>query len=110
MDITTLLFEEIEMIISPPDGIIAQRLSNFETKTAETICIEITIYGRKWLIVFAYRPESINRKLFFDELNTCLLRAASKYDLILLAGDLNVDMDIPKKDTKGFFILCLRYL
>ena len=84
------------------DGIIAQRLNKFETKTAETICIEITISGRKWFIVFAYRPESIDRKLFFDELNICLSLAATKYDHILLAGDLNVDMDIPKKDTKGF--------
>ena len=85
------------------NGMITKRLKSFETPNAETICMELNISGRKWFIVFAYRPESINRDLFFDEVNICLGKAITKYDFVLLAGDLNnVGMDHPKTDTKGF--------
>ena len=51
--------------------------------------------------MFAYRPESINRTLFFEEVNKTLSSAVNKYDYIVLAGDLNIDMDVPKNDVKG---------
>ena len=84
------------------NGMITKRLKSFETPNAETICMELNISGRKWFIVFAYRPESINRDLFFDEVNICLGKAITKYDFVILAGDINVDMDLPKTDIKGF--------
>ena len=46
------------------DGLITNRLKNFETPNAETICIELIIANRKWFIMFAYRPESIGRHVF----------------------------------------------
>ena len=50
-----------------------------------------------------YLPtESIDRKLFFDEVFLALSKAVNKYDYIILAGDLNVDMDIPNSDTRGY--------
>ena len=64
--------------------------------------MELNISGRKWFILFAYRPESIDRDLFFEEISICLGKATKKYDYIILAGDLNVDMDIPSTDRKGF--------
>ena len=83
------------------DGLIVKRVAELETPTAETICLELQISKRKWFIAFAYHPESINRTLFFEEIKkTCL--AVNKYDNIILAGDLNVDMDIPEKDVKGY--------
>ena len=84
------------------EGLICNRLTNFETPNAETIALELTLSKRKWFIIFAYRPESIDRKLFFDEINLTLSKAISKYGNIVLAGDLNVNMDIPAKDTKGY--------
>ena len=83
-------------------GLITKRLDSIETPHAETICLELNISGRKWCIIFAYRPESINRELFFDEIFVCLGKATHKYDYVILAGDLNVDMDIPGSDKKGF--------
>ena len=53
------------------------------------------------MVIFAYRSESIDRTLFFHEISTSLGKAVTNYDYILLAGDLNVDMDIPITDTKG---------
>jgi len=84
------------------DGLINKRLLDFETKTAETICLELTIKNKKWFIMFAYRPESIDRKVFFEEVKISLDKAFSKYDHVVLLGDLNVDMDIPSTDTKGY--------
>ena len=37
--------------------------------------------------LFAYRPESIDRKLFFDELHMSLNKAFLKYDYISVIGD-----------------------
>ena len=53
--------------------------------------------------MFAYRPESIDRNIFFDEVKSTLHKAFSKYEYVVLAGDLNVYWDIPKTDIKGFF-------
>ena len=72
---------------------INKRLTDFETPTAETICLEITVSNRKWFLLFAYRPESIDRKFFFDELHVSLTKAFSKYDYIAVLGDLNIDKD-----------------
>ena len=88
-------------IVFVKSGLITKRLKSYETKNAETICLEFTLSGRKWFIVYAYRPESIDRDLFFEEMYICLGKAAKKYDYIVLVGDLNIDMDMPKKDKKA---------
>ena len=36
--------------------LLAKRLEDFETKSTETICIELVISKRKWCIIFTYRP------------------------------------------------------
>ena len=46
----------------------------------------------KWFILFAYRPESIDRKLFFDELNKTLSKASKDYEYLVVAGDLNIEL------------------
>ena len=84
------------------EGLICKRLETFETKTAETICIELTISKKKWFVMFAYRPESINRALFFEELNQSLSNAVNTYDNIVLAGDLNIDTNSATDDTRGY--------
>ena len=83
------------------DGIINKRLKDFETPTAETICLEITVSNRKWFILFAYRPESISRKTFFDELTVSLNKAFIDYDFIAVIGDFNIDTE-GKTDRHGF--------
>ena len=88
-------------IVLLKNGLITKRLKSYETPNAETICLELNISGRKWFILFAYRPESIDRYLFFEEISICLGKATKKYDYIILAGDLNVDMDIISTDRKG---------
>ena len=52
--------------------------------------------------MFGYRPESINRDMFFEELNMSISKAFNNYQNILFIGDLNVDLGIPNHDKKHF--------
>ena len=83
------------------EGFISKRLTSLETQTAETICIELTLKSKKWFIMFAYRPESINRNLFFEEITLSLSKALNKYENIILIGDLNIDISIPNNDISN---------
>ena len=82
------------------EGLICKRLVDFETKTAETICIELALQNKKWFIMFGYRPESINRDIFFQEVNIAIDKAINRYENILFIGDLNIDISIPNHDKK----------
>ena len=57
--------------------------------------------SKKWFIMFAYRPESINRNLFFEEITLSLSKALNKYENIILIGDLNIDISIPNNDISN---------
>ena len=79
-------------IVYVKEDLISNRLEKYETAHAETICLDLTIQERKWFLLFAYRPESIDRNLFFDEMNKSLSKAAKDYENLIVAGDLNIDM------------------
>ena len=79
-------------IVYVKEDLISDRLDKYETEHAEIICLNLTIQERKWFIMFAYRPESIDRKLFFDEVNKSLSRAVKDYEYLIIAGDLNIDI------------------
>ena len=72
--------------------LLAKRLEDFETKSTETICIELLISKRNWCIIFTYRPPKYDKKVFFQELSKTISQAIRKYDSILVAGDLNIDV------------------
>ena len=72
--------------------LLAERLEDFETKSTETICIELLISEKKWCIIFTYRPPKYDKKVFFQELSKTIRQAINKYDNILVAGDLNIDV------------------
>ena len=84
------------------EGFISKRMSEYETKTSETICLELSLKSKKWFIMFGYRPESISRDLFFEEINLTLSKAMDKYQNILFIGDLNIDLNLPNNDKKNF--------
>ena len=51
--------------------------------------------------MFAYRPPNFNRGEFFKEISNTLSKALKCYDNIILAGDLNIDLLDPSKDTSN---------
>ena len=77
------------------EGFISKRIVDFETKTSETICLELSLRNKKWFIMFGYRPESISRDLFFNEINLTLSKAMDKYNNVIFIGDLNIDWTKP---------------
>ena len=95
------------------EGFIAKQMKNFETKNAETICLELNIVKKKCCFLFAYRPPNTDKKEFFDEISVSLNKILGKYDTIILACDLNIDQlrscsDSSKNhlsDMKGIFSL-----
>ena len=57
---------------------------------------------RTWFIMFAYRPESIDRDVFFSEIFMTISKAINSYGYIILSGDLNIDMHDQKADVKNY--------
>ena len=47
------------------DHLIIKRLTNFETETVETICIDLNLNNKKWFIMFAYIGHQILIKVCF---------------------------------------------
>ena len=71
--------------------LVTRRLRDFEGDTTETICQELTLSKKIWLITFAYRPPiNSSKDIFFSELTNSLNRAAMKYDNLLVIGDINI--------------------
>ena len=86
-------------------GIIRKRLENFELKTFESIASEITINKQKYFLLSFYRTErkenrGKNIKRFINELSDILTKVYSKYDNVILMGDINIDLDDMK--CQGF--------
>ena len=57
----------------------------------EIISSEVTIRNKKWAVFSVYRPPNSNVKVFIETLETCLNKALSRYDNLLIMGDLNID-------------------
>ena len=73
--------------------IIRKRLDAFELKTFESIASEIIINKTKWFLISLYRsPDHANIKKFFEELTSILNNATSRYENIIVMGDINIDI------------------
>ena len=88
-------------IVFVQESIVAKRLSHCESWSIESICTELTISKRKWCILFAYRPPNLKKGEFLKEISNTLSKALKCYDNIVLAGDLNIDLLDPSKDTSN---------
>ena len=91
-------------IVYIKEGLISDRLDKYETEHAETICLNLMIQERQWFLLFGYRPESIDRKLFFDELNKSLSKAAKDYEHLIVAGDFNIEMNAQHNTDRHNFL------
>ena len=59
--------------------------SNFEI-----IFLEITLRTRKWLVIELYKPPNKKEEYFFKNLGVVLNNSVSKYEHIILLGDVNL--------------------
>ena len=72
-------------------GVPLKRIKKFELETAESICLEITISRRKWIMFSIYRPQSFHLQRFFQELVITVDKATNAYDNVIIMGDINID-------------------
>ena len=88
-----------------------KKLINLCGTKNEIICSELTIKNKKWVIFSVYRPAlQSNLKEFVTELEKLLNTALSKYDNIVVMGDININLK--NNDSYGFNLfntLCETY-
>ena len=66
----------------------------------ETIVLDISINNRKWAVIGAYRPPSVDNRTFTDTVTKGLDKISIHFENILTFGDLNYDMlDKSKGET-----------
>ena len=87
-------------VVFVKEGLIVNRIKEFETNKSETICLKLTISNKKWLCMHTVCP--MKQTNFFDELNETVERAVNKYDNIFIAGDMNIDTGDKFKDTNNY--------
>ena len=56
----------------------------------ESICIEMNLLKRKWLVIAIYKPPQPCSKMFIEKLSNHLNDLHTSYDTILLLGDFNM--------------------
>ena len=71
--------------------IICKEIDQSELDGHEIISSEVTIRNKKWAVFSVYRPLNSNVKVFIEKLETCLNKALSRYDNLLIMGNLNID-------------------
>ena len=86
------------------ESFIAKQMKKFGRKNAATVCLQLTIVKKNWFILFAYRPPSIDKEVFFDKISVSLNKILSKYDNITLAGDLNIDELGPSSNSSKNYL------
>ena len=74
-----------------------KRRKDLECEEVETICYELSMSKRKWCILGAYRPPSMNNQNFESDLTKYLDKMFINYDNIICIGDLNYDLLIKEK-------------
>ena len=67
---------------------------NISNKTTETMCIEINLRKKKWLLISSYNPHKNLIKEHLKVLASTLDSYSSKYDNFILLGDLNCETSV----------------
>lgn len=83
-------------------GIIHKRMHDYELKHFESIASVITANKKHWFVLSFYRTERMENRgenihRFFLELSSILTNVFTKYENIILMGDINID----SKDNKA---------
>ena len=71
----------------------------------EIIVLDVCINNRKWVVVGAYRPRWVDKKLFSDIVTKGTDKIATQFDNIILLRDLNYDC-LDKSKGSTLFDLC----
>ena len=64
----------------------------------ESICLELNLRKRKWLVISIYKPPSYSEDAFIKSLFSCLTNASKEFDNIVLLGDFSLTAENTKME------------
>ena len=70
--------------------IAARRVECNSLSNIESICLELSLRKRKWLVISIYKPPSYNEDAFIKRLFSCLTNVTKEFENIVLLGDFNM--------------------
>ena len=73
------------------NGLLPKHIPDLESNIIEILPLEIRTDKSKWIVLNIYRPRASNMQSFIDELSNTLDKSFSKYDSIIVMGDINID-------------------
>ena len=79
------------LMVFVKNDIIAKCLTELEPKYIECICAELNISKENWIIFVVYRPPEYSLSEFFEKLSEVVDLAITKYENVVILGDINVD-------------------
>ena len=80
-------------------GLLPKHIPDLESNIIEILPLEISIDENKWIVLNIYRPPASSIQYFIDELSNILDKSFSKYDSIIVMGDINIDTPRPNKQN-----------
>ena len=70
--------------------IAATRVKYNSLSNIESICLELSLRKRKWLVINIYKPPSYSEDTFIKSLFSCLTNVTKEFENIVLLGDFNM--------------------
>ena len=64
----------------------------------ESICLELNLRKRKWLVIGIYKPPSYSEEAIIKSLFSCLTNATKEFENIALLGDFNMTAENTKME------------
>ena len=79
-------------------NIAARRVEYTSLSNIESICFELNLRRRKWLVIGIYKRPSYSEDAYVKSLSSCLTNAAKEFDNIVLLGNFNMTAENTKMD------------
>ena len=78
--------------------IAARRVEYNSLCNIESICLELNLRKRKWLVIGIYKPPSYSEEAIIKSLFSCLTNATKEFENIVLLGDFNMTAENTKME------------
>ena len=75
------------------ENLLCKSLTTELDNLTDTIFLEVNVQSSKWQFVGCYKPPSQNEEFFISNLSKTINVYSTKYDNILLMGDLNLTIE-----------------
>ena len=78
--------------------IAVRRVEYNSLRNIESICLELNLRKRKWLVIGIYKPLRYNEDALIKSLCSCLTNATKEFENIVLVRDFNMTVENTKME------------